>query len=248
MMFRTLILAALLGCLPLAARAEGNLLTPFKAGYEGSVSVGSLVCEMTLTHDADGSYTLQSSSHAVGLAALFARDVITETSRFEVVDGRPRPLEYRYTRSGGRHEKSETIHFDWSKDTARTEENGQEKSTPLTPGVTDRFLLQLVLGMDAANGKLHGEYQVLDHHEIASFTPPALEDEPIHVPHGHYATLLAERQDKGSKRVTDFWLAPKLHYLPVQIQQREPGEDTYTLELASISFDTPVPADSTAQR
>ena len=237
-------IAASLACLPAMASADG--LMPFKANYEGSVSIGSLVCEMTLTRDADGSYTLQSSSHAVGLAALFARDVITETSRFEVVDDRPRPLEYRYSRSGGKREKSETIQFDWNKGTARTEENGQEKLTPITPGVTDRFLLQLVLGMDAASGKLQDEYRVLDHRDITSFAPPKPESKDIHVPAGNYATLLVERQDKGSKRVTDFWLAPKIYYLPVQMEQREPGENTYTLVLSSISFDSPAPAASTA--
>lgn len=238
-------IAALLACLPAIAAADG--LMPFKASYQGSVSVGSLVCEMALTHDADGSYTLQSSSHAVGLAALFVSDVITETSRFEMVGGRPRPLEYRYTRSGGKHEKSETIHFDWSKGLAHTIENGQDRTTPLRPGVTDRFMLQLVLGLDAGNGRLQDEYRVLDHRDITSFTPPKPESEDVHVPAGNYATLLVERQDKGSKRVTDFWLAPKIHYLPVQIEQREPGENTYTLALASISFDTPAPSASTIQ-
>ncbi len=239
------ITATLLACLPLAAQAEG--LMPFKAEYNGSVSVGSLVCEMTLSRDADGSYTYESTSHAVGLAAMFVKDVITETSRFEMVDGRPRPLEYRYTRSGGKHEKSETIRFDWSKNSARTSENGQDKTTPLTPGVTDRFLLQLMLAVDAGLGKLHSDYRVLDHRDLSSFSPPKPEDQDIHVPAGRYATLMVERQDKGSKRVMDFWLAPKLHYLPVQIQQREPGEDTYTLQLTSVSFGSEAPAAGTTQ-
>lgn len=236
--------ALLLAALPLAA--QPGELTLFKAEYAGSVSLGSLACRMTLTHNADGSYTLESSSHAVGFASMFVKDVVTETSRFEMHDGRLRPLEYRYIRSGGKHEKSETIHFDWAKNSARTVENGQEKLTPLTTGVIDRLLLQLVLGLDAESGRLHSEYTVLDHHELASFAPPVLADQRIHVPEGYYDTLLAERQDKGSKRVTDFWLAPQLHYLPVQIQQREPGGDTYTLALTSVDFDPAVPAASTA--
>ena len=236
----------LLSCLPLAAQADGPI--PFKASYEGSVSLGSLACKVTLTRDGDGSYRFESTSHAIGFAAMFVKDVITETSRFEMVDGRPRPLEYRYTRSGGKHERSETIHFDWDKNTAHTVENGEERSAPLTAGVTDRLLLQLLLGLDAENGKLQGEYQVLDHHELSSFAPPAPEDRSIRVPEGRYDTLMVERQDKGSKRTTDFWLAPTLHYLPVQIEQREPGEDTYTLALTSVSFDTPAPAASSAAK
>src|SRR5579863_8912384 len=90
-------IAVLLACLPAVAAAG---LIPIKASYEGSVSLGTLGCQMTLTQDADGSYTLRSTSHAVGFAAMFVKDVVTETSRFEMVDGRPRPLEYSYTRSG----------------------------------------------------------------------------------------------------------------------------------------------------
>ena len=228
--------------LPMHAPAESIGITPYKAAYQGSVSVGSLACQMALERDADGSYTFRSTSHAIGFAAMFLKDVITETSRFEVVDGRPRALEYSYTRTGGKHDKFETIQFDWNKHTALTVENGQSKTTPLTPGVADRFLTQLILSLDAASGKLQDEYKVLDHREISRFTPPKPQEKSLSVPAGEFDTLMVERQDKGSKRVMDFWFAPALHYLPVQIQQREPGEDTYTLSLTSSSFDKAAPA------
>jgi len=223
--------------LPAHVQADTTGVTPYKATYQGSVSMGTLACQMTLERNADGSYTFQSVSHAIGFAALFFKDVITETSHFELVDGRPRSLRYDYTRTGGKHDKSETIQFDWSKNTANTVENGQSKTTPLTPGVTDRFLIQLVLSLDAASGKLQDEYKVLDHRDITRFTPSKPQDKSLNVPAGSFDTLLVERQDKGHRRVTDFWFAPALHYLPVQIQQREPGEDTYTLSLTSSSFD-----------
>ena len=229
-------------CLPVCVQAGDTGITPYKATYEGSVSVGSLACQMSLERNLDGSYTFQSASHAIGFAALFFKDVITETSRFEVVDGRPRPLEYSYTRTGGKHDKSETIQFDWNKNTARTVENGQSKTTPLTPGVADRFLTQLILSQDAESGRLQEEYKVLDHRDISRFTPPKPRGKPLSVPAGRFDTLVVERQDKGSKRVTDFWFAPKLHYLPVQIQQREPGENTYTLSLTSSTFEKAAPA------
>lgn len=228
--------------LPIHAQGETMGITPYKATYQGSVSIGSLACQMTLERNADGSYTFRSTSHAIGFAAMFAKDVITETSRFEVVDGRPRSLEYSYTRVGGKHDKSETIQFDWNKHTALTVENGQSKTTPLTPGVADRFLTQLILSLDAGSGKLQDEYKVLDHRDINRFTPPKPQEKPLSVPAGEFGTLMVERQDKGSKRVMDFWFAPKLYYLPVQIQQREPGENTYTLSLTSSSFDQAAPA------
>jgi hypothetical protein len=227
--------------LPIHAQADTMDITPYKATYQGSVSIGSLACQMTLEHNADGSYTFRSVSHAIGFAAMFVKDVITETSRFDMVDGRPRSLEYSYTRKGGKHDKSETIQFDWNNRTALTVENSQSKTTPLIPGVADRFLTQLILSLDAESGKLQDEYKVLDHRDISRFTPQQPQDKSLSVPAGGFDTLMVERQDKGSKRVMDFWFAPKLHYLPVQIQQREPGEDTYTLSLTSSSFDIGVP-------
>lgn len=240
------IVAAALLALASTAHADGGL-TPFKATYEGSVSIGSLACEMSLNRNPDGTYTYESTSHAIGFASMFFKDVIKEVSRFAMVDGRPRPLEYRYTRTGGRHEKSETIEFDWKKDAARTEENGQTKTTPLRPGVADRFLTQLILSLDAASGKLQDEYKVLDHRDITRFMPPKPERRKVRVPAGDYATVMVERHDKGSKRVMDFWFAPELHYLPVRIQQREPGDDTYTLSLTTSTFGTAAPAASTGR-
>lgn len=242
-MNRWIVAAAFLAVsLPFYAQADTIGVTPYKATYQGSVSIGSLACQVTLERNADGSYTFRSVSHAIGFAAMFAKDVITETSRFEVVDGRPRSLEYNYTRAGGKHDKSETIQFDWDKRTALTVENGQSKTTPLTPGVADRFLTQLILSLDAGSGKLQDEYKVLDHRDISRFTPPRPQDKSLSVPAGEFGTLMVERQDKGSKRVMDFWFAPQLHYLPVQIQQREPDADTYTLSLTSSSFDKASPA------
>jgi len=240
------IAAAALLALSFTAHAD-NGLTPFKATYEGSVSVGSLACEMSLGRNPDGTYTYESTSHAIGFAAMFFKDMIKEVSRFEMVDGRPRPLEYSYTRSGGKHEKSETIEFDWKKEVARTEENGQTKTTALSPGVADRFLTQLILSLDAASGKLQDEYKVLDHRDITRFQPPKPEHQTVRVPAGEFATVMVERHDKGSKRVMDFWFAPELHYLPVQIQQREPGDDTYTLALTTSNFEAAAPAATTGK-
>lgn len=240
------IAAIALVALTSAAQAGGTLV-PFKATYEGTVSLGSLACSMSLIHNADGSYTYSSTSHAIGLASLFFKDVITETSRFEVVDGRPRDVEYRYIRSGGKHDKTETIDFDWKRSVAHTVEGGRTRSTPLTPGVADRFLTQLILSLDAASGKLQGAYQVLDHGELSRFTPPAPERRTVRVPAGRYATVMVARHDKGSKRVMDFWFAPELHYLPVQVQQREPGKDTYTLKLTGSRFDTETASTSTGK-
>ena len=50
---------------------------------------------------------------------------------------------------------------------------------------------------------------------------------------------LSARHDEKKDRTTTFWLAPKLDYLPVQMQQTESGNATISLVLTEIKFDTP---------
>ncbi|MGE5625907.1 MAG: DUF3108 domain-containing protein [Bacillota bacterium] len=231
-----------------SAAADGIVIRPFTANYEGSVSLGTLACKTTLARNPDGSYTYKSESHAIGFASMFFKDVIVETSRFEVVDGRPRSLEYDYVRSGGKHDKSESIRFDWNNKVAHTDDNGTKRDHRLLPGVSDRFLIQLILSLDNEAGSLQDEYGVLDHNAVTWFNPKKLPDASVRTASGKYETQVLERQDKGDARVTDFWQSPELHYLPVQIEQREPGEDTYTLSLTSVSFEGAAPAASTAPK
>ena len=49
---------------------------------------------------------------------------------------------------------------------------------------------------------------------------------------------LSARHNEKKNRTTTFWLAPKLDYLPVQMQQTEPGKATISLVLTEIKFDT----------
>lgn len=249
MMRRIALAACLWLSLASAVAADGIAIPPYHADY--SVSRNSLaigVAKFTLTENADGSYTYQSVTHPAGVAALFFSDVVTETTHFEVEDGAPRSLLYSFSQTGGSHEKAETIQFDWQKRAAYTGEDGKNRPTRIETGTADRFLAQLLISLDAAAGKSGGQYTVLDHHELTTYTLSAQPVARLHTPAGEFDAVVLERKDPVKGRVMDFWLAPKLHYLPVQLQQREPDKATITLTLTDIGFDTPTPAAATASR
>ena len=232
----------LLATLP-AVRADGLTVPPYQAGYSvarNSLTIGA--AKFTLAENSDGSYTYQSVTRPAGVAALFFSDVVTETTHFELDDGEPRSLLYSFSQTGGSHEKAETIQFDWTKRAAYTGEDGKNKVTRLSNGMSDRFLAQLQLSLDAAAGKSDAEYKVLDHHEVSNYTLQTLPGAKLKTPAGVFDTVLLERKDAAKNRVMDFWLAPKLHYLPVQLQQKETGKATISLVLTSISFDEPAKA------
>lgn len=200
------------------------------------------VADFTLRRNRDGSYDFQSVTHATGLAALFFSDVVTESSHFQIKDGQLEPMLYEYTHSGGDHGRSEKIRFDWTARRADSVDGKQHKSIAIEPGIYDRALAQLAISLDVANDRLADVYRVLDHGEISSYRMERDDDVRLSTRAGKFQTLKVARKDSRKKRVTTFWLGTTLDYLPVKIEQTEPGKATIDLVLIEIKFDSAEPS------
>lgn len=194
--------------------------------------------QFSLTHNANGTYAYKSVTQASGLASLFFSDVITELSYFEVNGSRLQPLLYRYNNTNHHHDREQTIHFDWNKSVAYSSDGDHHHTFPIKIGILDRALAQLTLSVDMAAGQLPETYTVLDHNKINSFHLQRVGKATLETPAGKYDTVKVARDDTKKGRVTTFWLAPKLDYLPAQMRQTEPGKATITLVLTEIKFDT----------
>lgn len=234
---------ALSGIHPAGARAAS--LPLYHASYAVSRNGFQIgVAEFSLRRNQDGSYQFQSVTRATGLAALFFSDVVTESSHFRISDGRLESLLYEYRHSGGDHDRSEKIRFDWNRCRAESIDGKQHKSVEIEPGIYDRALAQLAISLDVANDKLAEVYRVFDHGEISSYRLEREDDVKLSTPAGRFQTLKVARKDSRKKRVTTFWLGTTLDYLPVRIEQTEPGKATIGLTLSGIKFDSAEPSPS----
>ena len=191
----------------------------------------------SLTKNQNGTYTYQSVTQPAGLVSLFRSDVITETSHFSLVDGAPRSLLYSYTHTGGGDHKPQSIRFDWNKNLAHSSNGNQHKTLSLKPGTCDRMLAQLLISLDAADGRLNNDFAVLDHGEMQTYRLHEVRKTKLNTSGGEFDTVEVARKDEKKNRTTTFWLAPKLDYLPVQMRQTEPGKATISLVLTKIKFD-----------
>jgi hypothetical protein len=227
-----------------AATHDPNVLTPFRADYSlMRNSLGLGISSFTLSRDTD-TYSYKSAAHASGLASLFSSSTITQESRFTLVDGRPRAVSYRYADSG-KPEDAELIRFDWDKGTATTEEDGRQKDRLLTPNTSDVQMIQLMLAADVSAGRAQRYYRLVDHGEITRYAAKALPDAPLTVGGKGYSTKVVQLYNAERGRTITVWLAPELHYLPVQIQQAQTDKATITLTLQKVAFETPMPAAAT---
>jgi len=242
--------AALLLCsLVSQAWADDFAIPPYEAHYSvawGGLHVGDM--EVTLSRQPDGSYQYKSITDPAGLASLFASDVVTEISEFELTGEGPRSLHYIYSQTGGKHEKSEDIRFEWSKGEAEFQEDDHKKTLALSAGVYDRFLAQLLLSSCGSDGKLPSEIRVADHREMVSYVTKSLDKASVRTGNASFQDVsVVEIKQAKKDDVTRLYLAPAVHYLPVEIELLRPERSTVTIVLESITF-SPTKAPAAASR
>lgn len=212
-------------------------IKPFKMRYRvlrDSLHLGNATFSL---HPANsGTWVFESRASATGLASLFVHSSFSEKSRFEVHDHLLRPLSYRYTDSGN-PSHDENIRFDWVKQQAYDRKNGKVHQIALRSGMLDRLSAQLSLSRQLSAGQpLAKTLFVVDGGKLKRYHFKRKGKDLLATPAGDFATVIVAREDPNSKRTTLFWLAPKYLWLPVKMQQREPGKATVTFVLAKLTW------------
>ena len=192
--------------------------------------------EFSVTHDAaQNSYEFTSTTTAKGfLARLAAPNPTIERSRFTVIGGRIRPVEYWYkdgSRKGGddRH-----IQFDWDHHVATIEDKDGRHEVPIEDVSLDPGSLHVALMQDLIlNGK-PGQYRVADAEQAKSYGFEDNGEAQTDTGLGKLATHSYIQHREGSSRTTYLWVAPQLEYLPARIETRRDNEVLSALTLMSV--------------
>src|SRR6185312_11430528 len=144
----------------------------------------------------------------------------------------------------GKPDESETIKFDWAAKSAAMDQAGKKSKAKLSADSVDVQLVQLLVAADAAAGKLPDSYHVVDKGDDTTYTVKSLPDAKLRLQSGNYQTKVVTLTNAAKKRTITAWLAPNLHYLPVQVQQVD--KNTVTLTLLHITYsDEAAPAAGT---
>ena len=216
--------------------AAGPLAPAFTAEY-GVEASGFPVGRMsrTLSYPSAGTYRFSSSSEARGLARLFRNEQVTETSTGRVQDGRLRPDEYRYVRSGGKKPKAITLSFDWAASQLANQVNGETWKLDLVDQAVDRLVYQVLVMSDLASGTDAPSYVIADGGKLKPYRFKKAGEERLKLGVGEYATLRLEREHDQDDRSTRIWLAPELNFIPVRVELVDDGNTTQ-VELNKVEF------------
>ena len=218
------------------AGAAGTLppIAPFRADYV-ALRDGKALGETTIEWkaNADGTWTLRTSTKGTdGLAKLAGLD-ITEESTLRWQDGRPETIRYDFKQDAAFAKRSRHAEFDWKAGSVAMQDNKDEASYPTVPGMVDRHAVVLALANDLSRKSSSFDYKVAMKDGVEDFRYTRIDSAKLTVPAGSYDTVALER--KRGPRISTSWFSEQAGWVPVQIEQVDGKKgETITLKLKSL--------------
>lgn len=211
-----------------AQAAETFQFKPFEAKYSvklGILKLGEL--KQIFYRQNDGNYVLATTSYSTGLLSLYKYRV-EEQSVMRETDGTLQPLLYVYHATSGSKDVVERIDFDWAKGEARSLRDGKITVLPISKGLLDKQVYQLIARRDLAQGMTSMSYQLAERSHLSTKELKVVGNEDIVTPFGTFKTL------KVQIGASTIWCAPDLDYAIVQLS-REEDDHTVTSYITSLT-------------
>ncbi|MDX1606905.1 MAG: DUF3108 domain-containing protein [Candidatus Competibacterales bacterium] len=234
-MFRWLTLLLL----PLALPALAELpVRPFEAHYTVyargfEVGTGLIALEAT----GGSGYRMRSALEATGLAELLFDDTIREQVEGRVNGRTIRPQDYRFERRGGDETEITEYRFDWSRGQVEALHNGRRAVLELAPRTIDPLSIYLQVMTDLSQGRRPDRFELLDELERKQYRVDYADRGMLDTALGAHEVLRVVRQRPGSSRRVEFWFAPALDYLPLQITQYKNDSENLRMSIAALRRD-----------
>lgn len=211
-------------------------LTPFIADYEVRRSrVKIATAHYELFRDGD-TYVYETRGEASGVGRLVGGDMAEERSRFKLYGNDIQQIDYEYKVGSGKNERNRRIEFDWDSSKVNITRKGVTRSFDIHNSVVDLTLLQLVVMVDIANNNLKKSYVAVGKRSPRNIQFKKMSEEIIEVPAGKFRTIKIEGLQKRRKgdRVTRYWCAQELGWLPVKIEQYRNGDGPFVMMLSNL--------------
>ncbi|WP_047554098.1 DUF3108 domain-containing protein [Methylotenera sp. G11] len=216
-----------------AKPAYRHVETEFKVLRGGDTSAVG-VSKIVFNIDADGRYSIISTTQAKGLASLFFGNLTQKSEGTVTADGlRPEFYSYLY---GSNANKSQTANFDWTNNILHMHSAKGDSTAKLVTGTQDflSFMYQFMfvppldsMQITMTNGKRLRTYAYSFEGEDTVATGLG-ELKTVHL-----------LKSSGDEEKTEVWLASDYQYLPVRIRKTE--KDGTVIEQVAAAIKTSVP-------
>ncbi len=203
----------------------------FKAEYRG-ITAGTIT--ISLLDAGQGKYIYESRANAGGLAKLIVRHEIREASTFALDNNQIRPLAYVLDDGSDDTAKDTRLEFDWTAGVARGQHEDTPLELPLKPDLQDRMSVQVWIMQKLAAGEPLGRIEFIDRDEIKDYQYTNEGTAVLKTAIGDIDTVIYSSTRPNSTRVSRFWYAPSLGFLPVRAEQQRKGKVETVLTVLKV--------------
>jgi hypothetical protein len=105
---------------------------------------------------------------------------------------------------------------------------------PLQPGIQDDLSVQIALVVELLRGHEPDQFQMIDKNTVREYRYAREAEEPLSTPLGNIDTIVYRSSKAGSPRVTRFWCAPSIGYIPLRVEQKKDNDVQWTLLIQSV--------------
>ncbi|MBK8507393.1 MAG: DUF3108 domain-containing protein [Candidatus Competibacter sp.] len=231
---RVALLGWLLASWPALALSEDLPVKPFQARYEvygSGFSIGEAVMSLNLAGDA---YQMSTRVRPNGLAAMLVSGQIDEQASGEIREGAIRPIRYERRVETPKKKQTVQLRFDWSAKQIQASDNERRATLPLSSGVMDPLSLNLQAMWDLQNGRAPTQYVLADETELKTYQIKNEGEETLDTSVGKLRAIRLSQAKPGKTRITTFWFAPSLHYLPVRVMQQKDNKEVLRMEIRAV--------------
>jgi hypothetical protein len=225
-----------LALLALTAAASADELKPFQASYTWMWH-GLTVAESKLQlQKQDDTWIYESHSEPRGIGRVMSERPV-QRSVLRVTDKGVQPLSYRADDGTPSTKRDADVKFDWSTGRITGVYEDQKVDRALTPGVQDDLSVQIALMVALLRGDTPERFSLLDGNSVREYRYMREGEATLKTAIGSLPTIIYSSHKEGSPRVTRFWCAPSLGFIPLRVEQKRKDEVEWTMQIESLERD-----------
>lgn len=231
-------------CVP--ARAQTSVVEPpvpqpFVATYAATfrgINGGTLTFSFK-RDPASGHFIYETRADPSLLARLvISRDAL-ERSEMQIGPDGVRPLNWQLDDGKPGTEDDGRLQFDWASNKVSGVIEDETIDLPTEPGLQDRLSIQIAMIHALLRGDEPGTIAMIDDNRIKRYIYTKTDTAVLDSKLGKLDTVVYESTREGSSRVSRFWMAPELGYVPVRAEQVRKGKVETVMVLTALERGEP---------
>jgi len=195
----------------------------------------------------DTGYKFEQSTELYGIASAFASDTISAISYVDEIRGNLLLTKHTYIQTGREKNRNENIDILWNtyKNSLKGKITGIVRSKEINlktdSEIWEVLSFQIPLMIEAKAEIKEYPYQAILKGEIDTYKFILTSSKKISYAGKKYQALQMVRTDPRKNRQLHIWLIPKLHNIPIIIENYRDGKEHSRMQLENVQFDADKP-------